>query len=408
MKNKIFKQLDKLAVSLNPKDKEATFATLSTIFDNIIWYPHDDKHYRIMLTDETFNTEVWQYPAGEELMKMSGWVVEGDHLRLTDDSCVQIISQLLRSFLPSSATSIVPFSGAEFQVIIEAFYSGDIPCIQKLLTASHISPNGRIHSETGSSLNLLYTATIAQQVDIVNLLMMEYSVEPDYMSMQDNTRAYYIRFIFSCAPEPFIVEILKCHGMTNFTTTQGVSTLHYAVISNCLDVVHFLLEECNDVDVNVTEDDYLLTPLHLAYLYGHTQIAQYLIQCGANMYALDSDGYAPYEYICGNPDLIKDSEYIQNKKKIHHIPFSSEHYYFMKLINLGIFEKEAVSLTMEQFPSLKEDVPAYHDIDRESSLKEFTQYITISTQKSTGGSRKQLSSQVQGESQDDVVTISCL
>ena len=46
---------------------------------------------------------------------------------------------------------------------------------------------------------------------------------------------------------------------------------------NCFDVVSFLLEECSGIDVNVTtDDDYLYTPLHLAYTYGHTQIAQYL------------------------------------------------------------------------------------------------------------------------------------
>ena len=46
---------------------------------------------------------------------------------------------------------------------------------------------------------------------------------------------------------------------------------------NCFDVVSFLLEDCSGIDVNAT-DDYLHTPLHIAYLYGHTQIAQYLIR----------------------------------------------------------------------------------------------------------------------------------
>ena len=46
---------------------------------------------------------------------------------------------------------------------------------------------------------------------------------------------------------------------------------------NCFDVVSFLLEECSGIDVNAT-DDGLQTPLHLACVYVHTQIAQYLIQ----------------------------------------------------------------------------------------------------------------------------------
>ena len=74
----------------------------------------------------------------------------------------------------------------------------------------------------------------------------------------------------------------------------------------------------------------------------------------------------------------------------------------MKLVNIGIDDKEAVSLTMEQFPSLKEDGPTqpHHDIDHASALKEFTQYITNSTQRSTDDSRKQPpseQSEVQGE-----------
>ena len=58
---------------------------------------------------------------------------------------------------------------------------------------------------------------------------------------------------------------------------------------NCFDVFSFLLKECSGIDVNATtDDDDLNTPLHLAYAYGHTQIAQYLIQHGAcaDVYAI--------------------------------------------------------------------------------------------------------------------------
>ena len=52
----------------------------------------------------------------------------------------------------------------------------------------------------------------------------------------------------------------------------------------------------------------------------------------------------------------------------------------MKLHNNGIGEAEAVSLTMEKFPSLKEDGPTQPQRDfepaRASALEEFTQYIT--------------------------------
>ena len=145
--NQIPKKLDELVTALSTEDRDITLLTLRRIFDNIIQHPNDDKYRQIKLTDETFSSKVWQYPAGEELMKMSGWVVENDHVRLRDNSCVQAVLQLLTPFLSSSATGIVPFPDDEFHILIKAFYNGDIPCIQKLLKASHISPSGRIYSE---------------------------------------------------------------------------------------------------------------------------------------------------------------------------------------------------------------------------------------------------------------------
>ena len=366
-------------------------SALRVIFDSIIQYPKDDKYHQIKLTDETFASKVWQYPAGEELMKMNGWVVEGDYLRLRDNSCIEIVSQLLKSFLSSSATGIVPFPDDEFQVLIKAIYNGDVACVEKLLKVSHISSNGIVYSESKSSFRLLQAAFIAQQIDIVKLLFIDYSMNPYVISMSDNKSFPYMEYVFAIAPQSFIIAIMKKCGVKTDYTINGGSLLHIAVKFNCFDVVIFLLEECSGIDVNATTHDYLWTPLHLAYLYGHTQIAQCLIQHDADVDAVNSYGDTPYEFIDGDPDAIEYSEYIQSRRKIHHIPYSIEHCYFMKLINIGIGEQEAVSLTMEQFPSLKEDGPTqpYHDIDHASVLKEFTQYITDSAQRSTDDSRNQ-------------------
>ena len=343
---------------------------------------------------------MWQYPAGEELMKMSGWEIEGDHvteLRLKDDSCVQIVSQLLQSFLSSSATGVVPFPDDEFQVLIKAFYNGDVTCIQRLLKVSHISHNGRIFSKNGLSFSLLKAATIMQQLVIVKLLLTDYHMDPYEMSMSNTTPVAYVRYLFPCAPQSFIITILGYCGIkTKFKTRTGLSLLHIAVVYKCFDVVCFLLEECSRIDVNVT-DNYLRTPLHAAYLYGHATIAQYLIQHGADLFAVDHKGCTPYEYIDGDPDAIKYSEYLQNRRTIHHVPYSIEFCYFMQLINTGMNDEEAVSLTIKQFPSLKDGPTPPHDIDHASGLKEFTQFITNDIQRSTVDSRKRPPSEVQGE-----------
>ena len=104
----LLEQLRKLTASLTPEDQEATFSVLKRIFDNIIQHPNDDKYRQIKLTSKTFSSKVWQYPAGEELMKMSGWVVEGDHVRLRDDSCAQELYRLLGQELQDQHLIIHP------------------------------------------------------------------------------------------------------------------------------------------------------------------------------------------------------------------------------------------------------------------------------------------------------------
>ena len=397
-------QLNKLFSSLSPEDRKATLSTLDTIFDNIIQHPTDDRYRQIKLTSNAFASKVWQHPDVEELMKMSGWVAEGDHvikLRLRNDSCVPIVSQLLKTVLFSSAIDVLPLPDDKFLVLFKAFYYGDIAYIQNVLKLSHISSNGRIYSESGSSFYLLKAATIAQQLDIVKMILTDFSMDPYVTNMRHDESFPYIEYIFHYAPQSFIIAIMKfCGVKTDFKTTDGYSLLHLAVGLKCFDVVSFLLKPCHGVDVNLTDDDYYLwTPLHIAYLYGHAQIAQYLIQHGADMYAVDSDGNIPYEYIDGDPDCIKESEYLQNKRKIHHVPCSIEHCYYMKLKNIGTDDEEAVFLTIKQFPSLKKGSPTHciYGIDHTSALKEF---ITYSTQRSTDNSREQSpaeQSEIQGE-----------
>ena len=108
-------------------------------------------------------------------MKMSRWVAEDDHVRLKGDSSVKIVSQLLKGF---SATGVVPFPYDEFHDLIKAFCHGDINYIQKLLKSSHMPPDGKVYSESGSSFHLCEVFNIAQQIDIIKLLLTDYSMDP--------------------------------------------------------------------------------------------------------------------------------------------------------------------------------------------------------------------------------------
>ena len=77
-------------------------ATLSTLRQILSSYPGVEKYCQIKVVNKKFNNTMWKYPAGEELMKMSGWAIEGDHISLKDDSYIQTVAQLfIRYTLPN-------------------------------------------------------------------------------------------------------------------------------------------------------------------------------------------------------------------------------------------------------------------------------------------------------------------
>ena len=262
-----------------------------------------------------------------------------------------------------------------FQFLVEMLLNGHVFLVQMLLKHISISSSGRVYSETGPSANLLVAATIGQQLDIIKLLLNNFSVNPYSFGVDENP---FVFSTFSIAPQSFTIDVLKCCGVKPDFKAKGVTLLHAAVFANCYDVVQFLLKECKDLNINITDDHDLYTPLHLAYLCGHPQIAEYLIRHDADVYAVDNAGNMPYDYIDGELEFISYSQYLQNKRKIHHTPYSTEHRYFMKLVNNNISNKDATALTMEQFPTLKEDGPTqpYHDMPNAAAIKEFTQYVT--------------------------------
>ena len=88
-------QLDKVVEALSPPEQVGTLSTLRTIFNNIILHPNEDKYRQIKLTGKTFSTKVWQYSGSQELMKMTGWKVESDHIILKDDSQIQVVLAMI-------------------------------------------------------------------------------------------------------------------------------------------------------------------------------------------------------------------------------------------------------------------------------------------------------------------------
>ena len=276
-------------------------------------------------------------------MKMSGWVVEGDYVRLRDHSRVNILLKILELFCEqtgikysrSISVTTQQLSVQQFQELITAVFENDITRIHKLLKCCTITQSGKAFSEDGLSINLMAMAIVLQKTDVVKVLVEGFSVDPYELYYDGEKPCRCIVNIFDQAPQSFIIDFLKISGVRVSFKVDGLTLLHTAVLTCCFDVVCFLIEECEEMDINATDDN-LRTPLHAAYLGGHRQISEYLIKHGADITAMDIYGHVPYDYIDSDPDVVTISQYVQKKHKIHELPFSIERLYFYQLLNLGI------------------------------------------------------------------------
>ena len=100
----------------------------------------------------------------------------------------------------------------------------------------------------------------------------------------------------------------------------GSLPIHYACIHGHLDTVKLVNKGNNFASTN----DYGRTPLHFASLNGHTLVAEYLIECGAELDSTDRDGYMPMHLACiyGQLDTvvllnIKGSNFTSTNKDGH-------------------------------------------------------------------------------------------
>ncbi|NXG20623.1 PP16A phosphatase, partial [Grallaria varia] len=73
---------------------------------------------------------------------------------------------------------------------------------------------------------------------------------------------------------------------------DGLTALHQSCIDDCVSVVSVLLDAGADANSRDTE---LWTPLHAAATCGHLHLVQLLVQRGADLLAVNSDGNMPYD-----------------------------------------------------------------------------------------------------------------
>ena len=371
-------QLDKFFTQLNPVDcKEALF-TIQTCFRNIDLHPCDEKYRQIKLSNKKFYSKVWQYPVGEEFMKMSGWEVEDASIKLKNDSSIKTVLLLIKAKLESSFINR-DFQGVltvkQFQALISAVLNKDFTEINQLLQYCGVSSAGRVHCEDGFSMNLLLAAVITHQCNIAKLLVKYYNVNPHAVDPHTSYQKPCIFQIFYQQPESFIIQFLSSmRSIDVCAKVDGFTLLHTAVLTNCLEVFSFLFrKDCKFI----CTDDKRRTSLHLAYLYGNTEIAALLLKNGADETALDIYGKTPFDYVDGDPKLIAYVQHIQSTRKIHSNPFGIEYNYYIKLLDTGIDPEQATFLTMKEFNWLQKEGPnpPQPQVDQAIILKDLAHFL---------------------------------
>ena len=161
------------------------------------------------------------------------------------------------------------------------------------------------------------------------------------------------------------------------------TALHCAVLHKLFTIVKFLVEDCK-VDVNVAIS--LLrggTPLHMAYGIGEENIAQYLIEHGADQDTLDSDGRKPIDYklyAYSENKYNRASQWFIKERVLQKKIGRVEYHYFTTLCKQGYHGLEATELTYKKFSSLQEsldgDIANQRNLEATPTLNELNHYIT--------------------------------
>ena len=224
--------------------------------------------------------------------------------------------------------------------------------------------------------SLLNLALLFHQVGIARILVKEYSM--DVNAIDDREPCIFA--LSHGAAESVIINFIKEFNVDVNVSECEMSFLNNALMCKCFHVVRYLVEECK-VDINAPIHTYLFddlrfTPLHFAYATNEPVIADYLIQHGANVNAIDIHGKKPIEYEGGTPGMIELSETDANYRRIHKNMHGPEYNCYHELRRIHS-KKEAVALTIQKYPSLLcNERPTKRDMFGTPTLKELNRYIT--------------------------------
>ena len=358
----IVNQIIELYGLLNATDSENALKELNRIYQNVVQQAKD-KPYQIKLTDKTFSNKVWRHPVCQRFMEMNGWIVEDDHVRLSDDSSAHFIVRVFKSIVdsdskhPSDTTMVPTFSKQVSELIISCIFSENAESLKLILDSHSFVKEAYVEWVAAGptpKCPLINIAFITKQIGIARILVNKYSVDPNSLTLG--------RLFSGCdsseASQCLIIEFIKEFKFKLYDSCGSI--IHYAVLLKFFTVLKFVVEDCK-VDVNYCTSDAGYsegaTALHLAYALNEMEMVKYLIEHGANENLIDSTGRRPRDY-----QFNKNSRYhhmsvnLLKLAKLYRDITCKEFQYFCLMLKSGVKYMDAVHLTFEKFPELLNDV----------------------------------------------------
>ncbi len=116
---------------------------------------------------------------------------------------------------------------------------------------------------------------------------------PDALNYLDGTPL--VRAICFCPPEQNLaaVELLIKYGANVNRISHHYTPLNWAAMKNKLDLVKALVQA--GAEINACDEYMKNTPLHFSAFWGNVEMAQYLMEKGADITLENSDELTPYD-----------------------------------------------------------------------------------------------------------------
>lgn len=242
-----------------------------------------------------FRQQVSAWEKNPEACSGYPWVAELLHMALLNDAAFLVRSDILQCFISISSD----INAADSYGLTAADYGIRTSTAMFFNTLRQAGAKLDIHRGDESDMTALFHAV--QQGDIPG--MEEFLKLGSYVNTQNDIGESVLAVALQCGNEDMVNALLK-HGAKITPALEddnGYTLLHHAAIGGCADFALRLLREQAAPNATSTEEKW--TPLMLALIHKHANVAEILLKHGAKISLRDHEGNHAFRHAVDSGDL---------------------------------------------------------------------------------------------------------